>query len=73
VQTASFRKPIFVTATALIGFSVYFPFCGVDVDGLSPDLCWRCIVLGVLQLLNFLGFMVGMNILPISTTIIVRV
>jgi hypothetical protein len=69
----NFHKPIFLTLASLLGFSLYFPFCGLPVSSISKDLCLRCIVIGALQLMNFVAFMYSMEYLPISTAIIVRV
>ncbi len=56
-----------------MGLALYFPFCGLDIDVICKDLIHRGIIMSIFHFANIYFFVAGMQFLPISTAIIVRV
>jgi hypothetical protein len=73
LQVLTFEKPMLISFCALMGLALYFPFCGLDIDVICKDLIHRGIIMSIFHFANIYFFVAGMQFLPISTAIIVRV
>ncbi len=69
----SFKKPIFISYCAFLGLAAYFPFSGLATENTPKTLIKKGLAIAGLQFAAICFLSVGLNILPISTSIIVRV
>ncbi len=73
LQIHTFQKPLFLTFCALVGLAACFPFCGLKVETMTRDFVINSMWISTLHLSTVAFLALGLQFLPASTSIILRV